>query len=231
MVAMTVAVLVLSAPLPGGLEAAKKHHEAFEFDKCIKALERAPAKKLSQLERAEVELYFGLCRFNLGQDQRAEGHFELALRLQPDLELPPMTSPKIEAMWARLARELRSATKAPDKPTEQPAVKPAEPDRLTPEQPLSVTSAPPPPPLETSRSFVLPIVFAAAAAAACVPGIILGVQANAAVGEARARTFQAQIIEANQRAAGLAVGSTISWALAGALAVGAVVSFLVELVR
>lgn len=226
MLVTTVAVLVLSAPPPGGLDAAKKHYDGFEFDKCIKALERAPGKKLAQRERAEVELYFGLCRFNLGQDQRAEAHFELALRLQPDLELPPMTSPKIEAVWSRLKHELQGPVKPVEKPVERPPDKPVEPVVTPP-----VDLPPPPPPPASSRSFVLPIVLAAAAAAACVPGAILGVQANGAVGEARTRTFQAQIVEANQRASGFALGANIAWGVAGALAVGALVSFIVELVR
>lgn len=221
MVAMAVAVLVLGAPAASGLDAAKKHHDAFEFDKCIKVLERAPGLKLSQRDRAEVELYFGLCRFNLGQDQRAESHFELALRLQPDLELPAMSSPKIEAMWGRLKKELLGT---PQKP-----LPPVTPEKQP--EPTAELLPPPPPPPETSRSFVLPIVLASAAAVACVPGLLFGLQANTAMGDARTRTFQAQIIEANQRAANLALGSNISWGLAGALAVGAVVTFILELAR
>lgn len=221
MLATAVVVLVLSAP-PAGLDEAKKLHDAFQFDACIKVLERAPGQKLSQRERAEVELYFGLCRFNLGQDKRAESHFELALRLQSDLELPAMTSPKIEAVWGRIKKELLGT---PQKPL--PPVVTAQP----PEPKSGPLPPPPPPPESSSRSFVLPIVLGAAAVAACVPGVTFGLQANGAMGEARTRTFQAQIIEANQRAASLALGSNISWALAGALAVGAVVTFLLELTR
>lgn len=226
MLATTVAVLVLSAPPASGLDAAKKHHDAFEFDKCIKALERAPGAKLSQRERAEVELYFGLCRFNLGQDQRAASHFELALRLLPELELPAMTSPKIEAVWGRLKKELLGT---PQKTLPPPVVTP--PPEKQPAPPRETLPPPPPPPVATSRSFVLPIVLASAAAATCVAGVVFGLQANAASGEARTRTFQAQIIEANQRAAGMALGSNISWGIAGALAVGAVVTFILELAR
>jgi tetratricopeptide (TPR) repeat protein len=225
MVVTVVAALLLAAP-PSGLDEAKKRYDDFEFDKCVKALEKAPRKSLGQHERAEVELYFGLCRYNLGQVQQAESHFELALRLEPALELPPMTSPKIEAVWARLQRDLpkQGPADAPVQPPPAPASPALTPTEVKPD-PVTVQVDVP------ARSFVVPGVLGGAAAVAGGVAIVLGVQANAAAADAANATYQAQIIDANARAGGLATGANVAWGVAGALALGAGIALVVELVR
>lgn len=95
------------------LAQAKVYYQGLEFEKCLARLDQA--SRLPDNSRdtlAEVELYNGLCSFNLGKRDDAVENFKLALQFNPDVSLPPGTSPRIVDTFEPLAAKARA-----DRPT------------------------------------------------------------------------------------------------------------------
>src|SRR4051812_46890960 len=80
---------LLAGPDPH-LRAAKVFYDEFEFARCLQQLSLASRSSTQEDELAEIELYGGLCRYNLGDFAGSDEHFRIALRLSPHLPLPPM---------------------------------------------------------------------------------------------------------------------------------------------
>lgn len=95
-----------SAPNPF-LAQAKRHHQNLEFEKCVQRLRLAPQWRSTPEELKEIELYSGLCHFGLGRRREAAEHLELLLKLDPASQLPPYTSPKIEALFQSIRERLK----------------------------------------------------------------------------------------------------------------------------
>ncbi len=73
-------------------------YQNLEFEKAIGLLDKAlTAESSSARERAGIYAYLGLCHFHLGDEARARAAFSEGLRLDRDLIIPEMTSPKIVA--------------------------------------------------------------------------------------------------------------------------------------
>ena len=100
-----------SGPNPFVVQA-KDLYSKLEYEKCLKRIAQAQQWRSSPKELLEIELYAGLCHFNLGQKDDAEERFKTALRIDPNAELPPYTSPVAVNVFAKLKK---AAKPAPEK--------------------------------------------------------------------------------------------------------------------
>ena len=153
---LALALLLLAAepPLPTGVPApvagknpflrqAKELYEKLDFEKCLQRLQQAPQWKSAPAELLEIELYAGMCHYNLNQRPDAEERFRLALRINPDAELPPYTSPKLVDFFLAVKRKLKPLKE----PKEPPPIK--EPQQVKePPPPKEPPVKEPPPPKE-----------------------------------------------------------------------------------
>ena len=81
------------------LSQAKAFYQALDYERCLKRVKRAGTLKLSPPERVEAALYQGLCSASLGQTKAAKKAFQRAVELEPTLQLPLGTSPRIVALF------------------------------------------------------------------------------------------------------------------------------------
>jgi hypothetical protein len=113
--ALAVSLLVLAADkvpeAPTGpnpfLVQARDLYSKLEFEKCLKRVSQAQQWRSSPKELLEIELYAGLCHFNLGQKPDAEERFKTALRIDPAAELPPYTTPRAVEIFNKLKRSMK----------------------------------------------------------------------------------------------------------------------------
>jgi tetratricopeptide (TPR) repeat protein len=128
--ALGVALLVLAADKvpepPSGpnpfLVQAKDLYGKLEFEKCLKRVGQAQQWRSNPKELLDIELYAGLCHFNLGQKPDAEERFKTALRIDPAAELPPYTTPRAVELFARVKKSLKPVAPPPEKEKEKPVV-------------------------------------------------------------------------------------------------------------
>ena len=91
-----------------------------EGDKCLKRLIQAEAKWKwnDKKDRAEIEMYGGICGYLVGETQAAEVSFKNAVKIDPKVELPKDLGPGIEnaviaiaiTSWPPYARIARAET-------------------------------------------------------------------------------------------------------------------------
>jgi hypothetical protein len=74
-----------------------------EGDKCLKRLIQAEGKWRwnDKKDKAEIELYGGICGYLIGETQAAEVSFKNAVKIDPKLELPKDLGPGIEGLWVK----------------------------------------------------------------------------------------------------------------------------------
>ena len=231
-----------------------------EGDKCLKRLIQAEQKwkHNDKKDRAEIELYGGICGYLTGETQAAEVSFKNAVKIDPKLELPKDLGPGIEQLWTKATRksaplaagnpppaaakkedpkprvaEAAPAPKRDDAPP--PPVAPAaqKERKLTPDEQLdrqlSAEASATAPPEAKSRNIVVPVVLGIGAVGAGVGAVILGLQAKSHERQYQSLdTFysDAQAIGAQARTEALV--TNILFAAAGALLLGALISFLVS---
>lgn len=127
MLAAFAALVLLAAPdkvpaPPSGpnpfVAQAKDLYAKLEFEKCLKRIAQASQWRSSPKELLEIELYAGLCHFNLGQKADAEERFKQAVRIDPSAELPPYTSPRAVELFAKLKKTMKPKVEPPPKPPE-----------------------------------------------------------------------------------------------------------------
>lgn len=127
MLAAFAALVLLAAPdkvpaPPSGpnpfVAQAKDLYAKLEFEKCLKRIAQASQWRSSPRELLEIELYAGLCHFNLGQKADAEERFKQAVRIDPAAELPPYTSPRAVELFAKLRKTMKPKVEPPPKPPE-----------------------------------------------------------------------------------------------------------------
>lgn len=133
------------------LAQAKENYRNLEFERCLQRLQQAPQWRSSPQELLDIELYAGMCSYNLNQLPVAEEHFRLALRIQPTAELPAYTSPKLVDFFKRIKKTM---PKVQEKPPEKPAEKPAEPEKSEKVEKVEKTEAPPEKPAEKPAEIV-----------------------------------------------------------------------------
>jgi hypothetical protein len=195
------------------LEAAKIFYQELAFPRCLQQLERAGANATDPRTLSEIELYFGLCRFNLGEVARAEEHFVIALRLDPAIALPPLTSPKIERAFS--AARLRAAEAGPLGVARVAKAQPA-PEAAAPSAELARARRP------------LPTRWVLGAGAGVVAGVVLGVFAAALARQANAEDVDLRSAQLATSARVAAVGANVAFGLAGLCAVAGAATYVWE---
>jgi len=218
-------VLLVAAHEPNPfLLQAKVFQQSLEFEKCLKRLENAARwKDTTDAERAEIELYQGLCRLGLGREGDAEQHFQRALRLDPAVALPPLTSPRVE----RLFDKARATTGIPAPlPIEEPAAPPPAPSLV----PAAAPPTPPPEPVVEAQKPVrlgLPLGIAGLSAGALIAAAALGTQAQGLAAQSKGALFASDAFSLGRDAQTFALGANVLYAVAGAALVTAIIVFLV----
>lgn len=163
--ALTLLLLGAEPPLPTGVPApvagrnpylrqAKELYQNLDFEKCLQRLGQAPQWKSAPAELLEIELYAGMCHYNLNQRAEAEERFRLSLRIDPNAELPPYTSPKLVEFFIAVKKKLKplKETKEPPPPVkEEPKEEPVVHKEPPPVEEPVVHKEPPPPPLDEPR--------------------------------------------------------------------------------
>jgi len=129
------------------LSQAKVFASQGEGDKCLKRLIQAEQKWRwnDKKDRAEIEMYGGICGYLIGETQAAEVSFKNAVKIDPKLELPKDLGPGIEGLWVKatgkavpLSTGATARKEDPPKKTEPPPPAKTEP---------VVKNEPPPPPI------------------------------------------------------------------------------------
>ncbi len=216
-----VIALLAAGPNPH-LRAAKVFYDEFQFSRCVQQLEQAARAPATGPELVEIELYGGLCRYNLGDFKGSDEHFRIALRLDPEVALPPLTSPKISERFeqARLA-----ARPPPDAPTLTPPAPPAAPEPAP--QPLLPAPAQEPAPA-SAKAGPLPFLLGGGGVASAGAGLLLGVRAKTLAAQASAEPLDLPSAQLAQQARGTAAAANVGYAVGAGLAVAAVIVYLLE---
>jgi hypothetical protein len=152
------------------LSQAKSFFSQGDGEKCLKRLIQAGEKwkHNDKRDRAEIELYGGMCGYLTGEQQAAEVSFQRALKVDPKITLPPDAGAGIENLWAKVTGKpvVASATAAADKPKKDdakpkkdepaPASQPPPQKKVAAvEDPFGPSGSPPPP-----QPYVAPVATA-----------------------------------------------------------------------
>lgn len=259
---LTLLLLSAEPPLPSGVPApvkgpnpflsqAKELFSNLDFEKCLKRLQQAPQWKTEAAELLEIELLAGMCHYNLNQRPDAEERFRLALRMNPDAELPPYSSPKLVDFFLAVKRKMRAAP--PPMPKEdldlqkekelekekEPPPPPPPPKEDQPKvevKPKLVPKAlppPPPPPPEVEKPNLfarrpVPIALGAAAVVATGVGIGLGVNSRSLEAQARAAHYESDFYAYGNGARTNALAANVAFAVAGTAAAVAVLTWVLS---
>ncbi|MDP3502381.1 MAG: hypothetical protein Q8S33_18745 [Myxococcales bacterium] len=218
-----VLLVVLAQAANPYLDAARAAQVAFDYPRCLKSADLASRYETVPARKAEIELLWGLCSFELGRRAEALEHFELALLLDGSIQLPEVVSPKIVASFESAKRKLKlSKVSPPPEPAAAEAIAPKAP------QALDVRTAPAPLP-PASPSPALAIALTSAAAAFTLGAIITGQLAVDASANARQAQLGFDIGQANQQATAFALTSNTLTVTSAVVAVAALIAWLVTL--
>jgi tetratricopeptide (TPR) repeat protein len=191
-----------------------------ESAKAVKQLRRALRwRGSSPAELATIHLYLGIAHFNLQQTREAAASFRRALALRPEIQLPRLTSPKIEELF----RSLRPAVPAPAPP---PPSRPAAPGPVR--APPPPRSAPPEDAIVARSSPTRVAAWTTGGVAAATGVAAVALASLTAVENSRAGDLGLTSREAmahHDAATSRALGANVCFALAGAAAVTAGVLF------
>lgn len=224
------------------LAQAKVFYQGLDFEKCVQRLEQAARwKNNTRSDLVEIELYSGLCKFNLHQEADAADHFEVALQLDPNVKLPPFSSPRVSELFRSVAARVKpmdSGTATAGNSTQPDNTqmnKPPPPPKKDTPVAVKLTPNPRPTPdvkLEATRegrSWALPLGLGGASVAAATVGIVFGMQAKAHEAQFNApETFQSDADRLEQQARGEVLLANIGFGVASAAAIGAVVTYLLD---
>ena len=218
-----VAVALLLWALPAGaqpapnpyLAQARVYYQGLEFERCLQRLEQAVERESTVREQAEIALYAGLCSAQLGNFEQAGPYFTQALELDRTLQLPPYTSPKIEALFHEAASKLPGPDKEPSRSV---VLTPS--DVPPPAYPGADLQAAP------QRSYVAPIAFGGAALLAGGAATWFGLQAQRLEGEANTAHFEVDAHRLGQDARQSATFANIGLGVATAAVSGAIITWL-----
>jgi hypothetical protein len=211
-------VLALGAAPNPFLNEAKELYQAAEFEKCVVRLTQASKQWQSTKEELrDIEVYAGLCQFNLGRRRAAAQHFRTSLRIDENSELPPYSSPKAVDLFLKVKQALRAPPEPfPDEdlpPDDAPREVKLEPQRSGPsffeKHPTSVT-------------------LVATSALSIAIAIGLGINARNLSVEANEASSDAAFGEKALAARSNALGANVAYIIAGSALVAAVIAFFVE---
>ncbi|MBX7100521.1 MAG: hypothetical protein K1X89_22575 [Myxococcaceae bacterium] len=227
MIALAVLVMLAQAPPPSGpnpyLDQAKKNYAEVQYERCVERLRQAVRWPSTRAEQLEIELYAGLCQFNLGRTAAAQERFEMALKLDRTAQLPPYSPPKAVALFEQVSRTAPTPGDAPlvddGKPPPGPELTPP----ATPPEPRA-------PALVEAPHNQNWAPLALGGGALVVGGVAVGLNllAQSQARDANAERFESLAIEKGNRARATATGSYVLFGVAAAAAVGALVTWLLR---
>ncbi len=211
------------------LASAKVFHQGLKFEKCLERLEQAGKWKNTSAQLAEIELYLGLCHLGLGHEQDAKEHFELSLKLDAQVALPPFQSPKVTKAFeaARAAVAPPPAPPVVEAPPVVPEVSDApkrveiDPGSSQPREPdggLQATAEP-------EKHYAAPLALAGGAVVATTVAIIFGVRAKSLEAEANSAKFESDAIAIGNDARTAQLVTNITFPVAGVLGAAAVLTY------
>lgn len=187
-----------------------------KYELCVQRLEQAVAWKNQPEDLVDIELYAGLCHFNLSHTDVARAHFELALRLNRSAALPPFSPPRAVALFQSLLAQLPPPADAPVAVTLIPDAKPSEQVPLVKPQ-RQKTSSP-----------VLPLSLGGASLATAAGGTVLLVRALALASQANQEPFESRAIVLGDDARASATWSYVLFGFAGAMATAAITTAVIS---
>ncbi len=267
---LALALLLLSAepPLPSGVPApvkgpnpylsqAKELYEKLDFEKCLKRLAQAPQWKSDSSELLEIELVAGMCHYNLNQRVDAEERFRLALRMNPDAELPTYTSPKLVDFFLAVKRKLRAPPPPmPKEDLDMPKEPPSPPVKTEKEkekvEAVATDEPPDEPRVEVKPTLIpaprprvrellpeveqpnllqrrpVPIALGVVAVIAVGIGIGLGSNSRSLEAQANAAHFESDFHKLGNAARTHALAADVSFGVGGAAALGAVIGWVLS---
>jgi tetratricopeptide (TPR) repeat protein len=120
----------LARPNPHLKRGIKLLHD-MEDARALVELQRAlRVRDSSADEQAEVYVYIGIAQFNLLRTEQARASFGAALDRNPNVELPPMTSPKIRQVFESVRNRRGAVEPRPEpEPGPEPPVPTFQPDQ------------------------------------------------------------------------------------------------------
>ncbi|SEM45500.1 hypothetical protein SAMN05444354_11725 [Stigmatella aurantiaca] len=219
---------------------AKVHYQGLEFEKCLRRLDQATRwKKNTRAEQVDIELYSGLCAFNLGNEEEARKAFSLALEMDPQVELPPYSSPRLVTFFDALSQRTTPAEEPDEEaapPAPAPAPPPPAPAQDTPRQ-VELQPAPPPeqplltqaPPAPQPKKLLFPVLLSSTSAVAAGGAVYFGLQARSEEEKANDRdTFYEDSLAHRDDARQNAKFANVAIGVAATAAVGALLSYVLQ---
>ncbi len=209
MKALFVGALLLGSPAWAGdaLLDAQEAYRRFKYDRCLELLAQADAPQAARA--AQVALWRGLCAFHLGRQSDTIDQFRLAVKLDPSLRLPPLTSPKVRSLFDAAVAELPP-----------PALVPA------PREPPPPYVAPAPVVTRSPVVDSVPWVLGGLAVVGAGSYAFFGVRATQQAQEANAAPFQSDALRLGEQARGSVQWANVSFAAALTAGSAAVISWL-----
>jgi hypothetical protein len=164
-------VVVLAAQASSGelnpyLSQAKVFHQGLEYEKCLQRLDQAERWNNAPAQLAEIELYRGVCKFELSAPvSEVKEHFRLALSLDIKVQPPAMMSDRLAALFGDEVARVRPQREA----------------ALADRPPLGLSSSAPP-----GRSFLGPGLTMGGGALIAGAGLVLAILTTLTSADARA---------------------------------------------
>lgn len=216
MTALLALLLAANAPL----KQARADYENLDFEKCVATLESAAEEGGTRAELRDIQLWSGLCHFNLGHRRTAARAFQDALRIDPDAALPDFVSPKALELFARVRKAVVEEARAfvdDDLPDDAP------------KEVVLVPKPPPPPPLgvapEVWRKNAGPIALGGVSVAALAIGVGLGAHAKTLEAQANKATWESDFVSLGNAAKDNAVAANVALGVAVTAAAASVVTY------
>ncbi|MGQ0505437.1 MAG: tetratricopeptide repeat protein [Myxococcaceae bacterium] len=221
--------LLVTASEPGSpspsLEKAKRSYEEVQYEKCVDLTDLAVDETNDPVQRVEIDLYAGLCQFNLGESDEASEHFRRALKRDHQAKLPPFSPPKAVALFQSIAARVTPSPKPTDTtpPDDSPRRTTLAPSPKSKDVEEAFTPAKP-----TRFPFATTTLGTAAVVGAGI-GTGLYLHARSLAIQANQEQFTEPANALGNRARSLQAASFASFGAAGAAAITAVVVyFLIE---
>ena len=228
-----VSAFLAAAPAPAKanpfLAEAKVLSQGLNYEKALERLKRAfswPGTSASEM--AEVHLYRGLSHLQLGREQPGREALRAALLADPNIQLPPMCSPKLATAFNQEAASIRPAKPPPEVAPTPPPVIAAPPPVETTAAPLAAT-APAEPPAAVQKEHVRWPSYVALAAAVALAGVggVMGYQARDSASQADKAEFASEHVRLSDQAQSRAKVANGLYGAAGGMAALGLVFFFV----
>ncbi len=215
---MTFALLALVLAANPYVAQAKVLVDHRQWEKCLDRLDLAAERvKNTPQEQAELEVYRGVCRLGLGQEQDAREAFGAALKLDPEVRVPAAVDRRVSSFFERVKAHPEEAVAL------EPVVAPK-------------VEAPPEAVVETpgvtsqlgKKHLVLPVTLAGVAVVSMVVATVLGVEAKNLEGQANAAMFESDIYSLGTSARSNATAANVMFGVALTALAAAVIVYFVQ---